>query len=395
MKRTLGRLVVVAALTAVCSQAAAATPEELLGTLKAVGREGKGNRQATRALRELSRSNAEVLPIILRGFSGASPLAVNWIRSAFESIADREIKRGGKLPVAEIETFILDRSENPRARRLAFEWLAKVDKTAGDRIIPGMLKDPSSEFRRDAVARLIEQAQRHENLKQSEQAIVVYKKALEGAVHDDQVKAIAGVLKKLGQEVDLQKHFGFLTQWQLIGPFDNREKKGFAVAYPPEKELKFKAQYKGQLGEVRWTRLSTKDDFGILDIAKDIKNYKGSVMYAATEFISAKPQTVEIRLGTPNAWKLWVNGKLLFAREEYHRGMAVDQYRVEATLKPGRNSVLLKVCQNEQTDDWAQRYQFQLRVCDGAGSAILSQANLKTSRLDNTKPQTLTAQGVK
>ena len=82
MKRTLGRLVVLGTLTAVGSQATAATPEELLGTLKAVGREGKGNRQATRALRELSRSGAEVLPIILQGFSDASPLAGNWIRSS-------------------------------------------------------------------------------------------------------------------------------------------------------------------------------------------------------------------------------------------------------------------------------------------------------------------------
>jgi hypothetical protein len=90
-----------------------------------------------------------------------------------------------------------------------------------------------------------------------------------------------------------------------------------------------------------------------------------------TKFNSDKNQTVDLRLGTPNAWKLWVNGELLFAREEYHRGTKLDQYRVAAKLKAGENLILLKVCQNEQNDDWAQKYQFQLRGADPAGSAIL------------------------
>jgi predicted enzyme related to lactoylglutathione lyase len=97
---------------------------------------------------------------------------------------------------------------------------------------------------------------------------------------------------------------------------------------------------------------------------------EGAAMYAATEFASATERPVEIRIGTPNAWKLWVNGRLLFAREEYHRGMSLDQYRVAAVLREGTNTILLKICQNEQDEDWAQRYQFQLRVCDEAGAAV-------------------------
>jgi hypothetical protein len=103
-------------------------------------------------------------------------------------------------------------------------------------------------------------------------------------------------------------------------------------------------------------------------------------MYAVTEFHAERPREVQFRLGTPNSWKLWVNGRLLFAREEYHRGMAIDQYRVTAKLKPGRNVVLLKILQNEQDEDWAQRYRYQIRVCDGAGSAILQAKTTSTSR---------------
>jgi hypothetical protein len=94
-------------------------------------------------------------------------------------------------------------------------------------------------------------------------------------------------------------------------------------------------------------------------------------MYASTSWKSDREQNVEVRLGTPNAWKLWVNGKLVFEREEYHRSSAMDQYKVPVSLKAGENILLLKVCQNEQTQDWAQKYQFQLRVCDSTGSAVL------------------------
>jgi hypothetical protein len=223
------------------------------------------------------------------------------------------------------------------------------------------------------VARLISEAAAAE----AAAATPIYQKAMSGAVHEDQVKQIAEALRKNGETVNIQKHFGFLSQWMVIGPFDNKEEKGFAVAYTPEttaaegKPLDPAAEYDGQLGKVKWQAVVTEDDYGVLDIAKQIQNYKGSLMYASTSWRSDRDQNVEVRLGTPNAWKLWVNGKLVFEREEYHRSSAMDQYKVPVSLKAGENVLLLKVCQNEQTQDWAQKYQFQLRVCDSTGSAVL------------------------
>jgi len=38
--------------------------------------------------------------------------------------------------------------------------------------------------------------------------------------------------------------------------------------------------------------------------------------------------------------------------------------------KPGRNTILVKVCQNEQTEDWTKEWEFQLRVTDDLGTPI-------------------------
>ncbi|MEO1999930.1 MAG: hypothetical protein ABGZ17_32200 [Planctomycetaceae bacterium] len=355
---------------------AAASIADLAKTIKSVGDQGRGNAAAQSAVQELSVMDSSALVPLLRQFQGANPLAANWLRSAFEAIADRSIQTDGKLPAPQLEAFILELKQHPRARRLAYEWLAKMDPSIADRLIPQMLADPSPEFRRDAVQRLIDLGTRQIADDDKRAATESFRQALSGAVDDDQVKAIVKPLKKLGQMVDLQRHFGFLARWQIIGPFDNRELKGFATAYAPESKIELGQSLNGQLGKVSWQEIRTDDDYGTVDIAKQVKNYKGSVMYLTTDFVSDKAQELELRLGTPNAWKLWVNNRLLFARQEYHRGSALDQYRVPVAVKKGRNIILLKICQNEQTQDWAQRYQVQIRVCNSSGSGVLS-ASLK------------------
>ncbi len=351
----------------------AADVDSLVKAIRSVDRESRGTREANKAVLELSQQDVVAIPAVLAAFRGANPLAVNYLRGAVEAIADRTLKSQKPLPTETLERLIRDSEQDPRARRLAFELVSRVDATASDRIIPDMLLDPSPEFRRDAVARLINTAEQQLKDKNADAAKASYKKALSGATDEDQVKAIAKQLKELKEEIDLKKHFGFLTDWQFIGPFDNVGLIGFDTVYPPEEKLDLTAKYAGQKGEVVWSKFATDHEFGIFNVAKTIAPHKGAAMFGTTEFHSPAARVVELRLGTPNAWKIWLNGELLFGRDEYHRGMAIDQYRVRAELKPGTNIILLKLCQNEQTDDWAQRYEFQLRVADLSGLGIGSQ----------------------
>ena len=50
----------------------------------------------------------------------------------------------------------------------------------------------------------------------------------------------------------------------------------------------------------------------------------------------------------------------------------MDQYRGTGRLKKGVNQILVKVAQNEQDEQWAQDWEFQLRVCDELGTGLLS-----------------------
>jgi len=348
---------------------------EPIDVIRAVSMEGEGNVEAAAAWRELAASEPSGLVPILRGMRGANPLAANWLRSAVDTIAGRA---GTDLPVAELGDFLLDTRQNPRARRLSFELIAKADPALAEALVPGMLADPSPELRRDAVARLIGQAKSLAEAENQAGATLLYRQALGAARDIDQVKAVSKQLRELGREVDLPQHFGFLMRWKVIAPFDNLGREGFDRVYPPEERIDLSETYDGKGKKVQWQPLETSNDFGIVDFNKPFGMLKEAVGYAYTTFESEAARPVELRLGCKNAWKVWLNGELLFGRDEYHRGMRIDQYRIPAQLKAGENEILVKLCQNEQTEEWTVQWEFQLRVCDSSGTAVLSTKRLAT-----------------
>jgi len=300
---------------------------------------------------------------------GANPLAANWLRAAVDTIAARE----KKLPIDALQKFLADQSHTPRARRLAFELIRAADAKLAAKLIPGMINDPSVELRREAVTQVLDAGK---IANQPAIAVKEYRKALDAARDIDQIKAATKALRDLKQEVDLPRHFGFLMHWNVIGPFDNSERAGFAKVFPPETNVDLEATYDGKSGKVKWSSFVTADEYGMVDINKAYPGpgdgLKEVTAYAYTEYHAAAAGPVQLRLGCKNAWKIWLNGKLVFGRDEYHRGMRIDQYQLDVNLAKGRNTLLIKLCQNEQMQDWTKQWQFQLRVCDPTGTAILA-----------------------
>ena len=352
--------------------AAAADLDPLIETLLAVGPRGAGNAEASRAWEQLARADAEHLPAVLEALDGAGPLAANWIRCGVDAIAERQLRSDGKLPVAELERFVRDTEHAPRARRLAYEWLMRADPTAPDRLIPGMLNDPSVEMRRDAVARLIGEATQVSELSEPAKAVPLYREALTAARDVDQIRVLAGRLKDAGEEVSLPRHFGFITRWKLVGPFDNTDEKGYGAAYPPEERVDPDAAIAGKHGQVKWIDHRSDHEYGQVDFNKAVGEEKNVVGYAMTEFVAEREQEVDLRVASDNAVKLWLNGKLIDEHDVYHSGIQFDQYTSRGVLRPGRNVILVKVCQNDQPQDWARDWSFRLRVCDQTGGAVLS-----------------------
>jgi ribosomal protein L3 len=234
-----------------------------------------------------------------------------------------------------------------------------------------MLNDPSVELRRDAVELVLKDAEAKLKSGDKDAAKAAFQKGLNAARDLDQAQAAAKQINSLGENVDLVKHFGYITQWQVLGPFDNTKGKGYTEVFPPEKKLDLSAVTKGKDDkEIRWKAHTTAEPEGNVNLNKALVDAKDVVGYASTVVESPTESVAELRVATKNAVKVWFNGESVYAKEEYHHGKYMDQHVAKVTLKKGRNVILLKVCQNERSEAWMAEWDFQARICDAVGTPI-------------------------
>lgn len=338
-----------------------------LAVLKAVDREGKTNDAAGLAWKEVVTHGGPALFPTLEAIDDAHPTAANWLRTAAEAIAEAETKAGRQLPPDRLEAFARDTKFAPSARRLAYELLVSRDKTAPERLLPGFLNDPSADLRRDAVA-----AELAEIEKAARPSVKAELERLFTFTRDrDQVDEVAKKLEKQGVKVSVPEHYAFITHWRLIGPFDSAQGKALTLSHPPETATDAAGKYEGKSGAgVGWKPYTTTDRYGAVDLNKVIGKHYDACAYALGIVVAEKETPCEVRAASPNAVQIFLNGKKAFEREEYHHGANLDYHTGKGVLKPGENRVLVKVCQNNQKDSWAQAWQFQARVCDATGGPL-------------------------
>jgi hypothetical protein len=364
----------VLAFLAAAPPALAADADPLLAKIRAVSKEGAGNQEAGAAWKELVGLGGPAVFPTLTAMNDATPLAANWLRSAVNAVAEKERAAGRQLPGDKLEAFVKDAKNAPVSRRMAYELLIEQDPKTPERLLPGMLNDPSGEIRCDAIEAALKKAEKLEG----DAAKAEYARLFEVSRDEDQAKEIAKSLEKLGSKPDLVKHFNVITRWMLIGPFDSPKGAGYARALPPEEKVDLGATYKGKAdADVKWIPHTTTEEGGSVDLKKVFNHPKDAVAYAYTVLESDKDQDVQLRFGSITAIKLFLNGKQLFAREEYHHGSRFDQYVVPAKLKAGKNDLLVKCVQNDQKEQYAQVWFFQVRVCDATGGAVPIKVALK------------------
>jgi hypothetical protein len=155
---------------------------------------------------------------------------------------------------------------------------------------------------------------------------------------------------------------GFVSDraWMIVGPFDNANGSALDTAYAPEQEVDFAKQCAGKTGTIRWFRHTGKRTDGFVDLASVLKPNEWTVAYAATHVDSPEARDVQLRIGTDDEAKVWLNGNLVL-NSRVPRFAAIDQDIVSAHLRAGRNEILVKTC--NRTESWG----FYLRVTDVLG----------------------------
>jgi hypothetical protein len=153
----------------------------------------------------------------------------------------------------------------------------------------------------------------------------------------------------------------FITEWNLIGPFDAPDMSFLQVAYPPEKEVGLDKHYPGKGGsEVGWKKASAPPT-GSVDLSEIFQPNEQVVGYGLTYIYSPDERSTHILLGSDDGVRVWLNDELIHSNPAY-RAHSPDQDKIKVTLRPGWNKLLIKVLQG------AGGWGFYLRLADPDGS---------------------------
>lgn len=367
----LRRLPGTVALTLLVTAAAVGMPRGAMANdkLKTLDQAADNVEASTLAMKQILSDPSTDLLTVLTTMNGKSAVSKNWYLSVAQAVADRDPEQSKAI----LEQFLTRLSEDGDARYWAFAYVTNGQPELRKELLGSMLADPCLELRYEAVELQREQLEASDAEKP--QRVARYRELLAASRLPEQIQAIGEKLEELGEKTDLLELFGFLPAWQVVGPFDNVGLVGFAKDYPVEAAyaagtVDLAAKFEGKAGSVAWAAVLTDSPDGSIDLKGQMENAKGAVAYALGEFKAGQETDCELRIGSPNAVKVWLNGDLVISREVYHSGNQIDQYTTPVKLKSGNNTILVKSCQNEQTEPWAQDWNFQLRFTDTSGLAI-------------------------
>ena len=344
-------------------QAVAAEPTATAADVARLAAAAAGDDQAmlAAAADRLAAITADEIRGPLAALGGATPAGANGLRSGLDRAADR---LGESLGVDTLAGFVADKALAPRGRSLAFGWLEARDPTRAAALLAGMLDEEALDLRRAAVAKLLADAAAGDAASQ----LAAHRRALGAARDVDQVEAIATWLTEHGEPTDVAEALGFVRRWRVSGEYDNAGGVGFAKAYPPEQ-----GEAAPGMAAADWKPVVSSHKYGEIDLNAAVATKKGVLAYAVAEVEMPAAGRAEVRIGSPCAVVVWVNGRPVMAHEIYHASEAIDQYVGVVEFRQGANFVLVKCCQNEQTEPWAGEWKFQLRITDPLGRPLATQ----------------------
>ena len=147
--------------------------------------------------------------------------------------------------------------------------------------------------------------------------------------------------------------------WLTLGRFDNAGGIGYNTAYIPEDitQIDKTAKYEGVGEQISWAKFTDDAFDGFIDLGRNV-NWR--VSYAWATVTSPDEREVQFRFDSDDQSKIWLNGNEVFANTQAHAAI-VDRYTIPVKLKVGKNSIFVKVCNEE--GGWG----YYLRITDADG----------------------------
>lgn len=277
----------------------------------------------------------------------------------------------GKIDSAEkLLLEIVDKGENQRAELLlAFIYETKLDFKKSWKHFANVLSENDnqeayflSSFRSERVMR---------NLQDNNDEVL-------GLMHSLSENSNSGFIRahmnlhlgefyvskaKLEKAKEYYEKIGAITDWSVIGPFENISSSGYYEQYAPEKEFKKSEIYEGKNKPVHWFDIKKVRHDKWIDFTHYFADHN-SIYYGNTFINSPVKQKVQIRVGTSGSVRTFLNDHLVLECDE-ERNNDLDTYIVETELNKGWNRLLIKTGFSD-----INACNFMVRITDEKGFPI-------------------------
>lgn len=279
------------------------------------------------AIRTLAENaGLEAAPDLLRLATGTPEpthriLAVRGLWRLIALAADRPLDERWKMSQAAFAA-----STRPDEKKLGLTELAKLPHPGALKLAEALCADPAVKAEAEAAA-----------VRLAASLLGTHRAEAKATLQRLAAGGNAAARKALDA---LDQHAGFITAWQVAGPYRQQGKQCrelFDIPFAPEQPD----------AKVDWKALPPPADPALFWQADLLPVADGEqcVVYIRSRVFVPRETKARLEIGSDDGIKLWVNGKLAHANNVM-RPIVAGQDKAEATLREGWNDFLLKVTQN-------------------------------------------------
>jgi len=161
--------------------------------------------------------------------------------------------------------------------------------------------------------------------------------------------------------IGLRAAGGRVGRWWTVGPFPVPDAAKWSEAGEPEAMLKSgwsrPAVYRVKDTWIGWTEREGDRKHGVVALGSE----RDSCAYAYAVVVPDEAGDADLQVGARQGIRVWLNGELVLDALEPTEKFKRDAYKVAVQLKPGPNSLLVKVCAKKG----ALRFHARLSTPDG------------------------------
>ncbi len=179
----------------------------------------------------------------------------------------------------------------------------------------------------------------------------------------DAVRHAIHAMRAHGPNPAFARALGYINRWWLVGPFPWRPQTGFDTRFIGEPDVSIEDAYTVDDQTLHWEQRESDDPAALFDLIAHLAPAENVVAFAYAEIEVAAGGPAQLRLGSDDGIRVWVNQEAVF-QIDADRGYDIDQDVADITLREGRNVVLAQVTQ--LLGGWA----FTLRLTEPDGKPL-------------------------